>query len=79
MRGYALDACRADGGAAVRPDRALRFLRRVAQAPVSGTDGVGLGEEVHLDTDRVTGSGIRWDGRLRHLAAFRKVAVVPAG
>lgn len=68
VRGYALDAVQADATKATDPSSALRFLRSVAGATATEGPGVGLGNELHLESDTVTGTGLRWDGHLRHLA-----------
>jgi hypothetical protein len=55
-------------------DRALRFLERVQQAERTVAPGVGLGEEHHLQSDRVQGQVLTWDSTLLHASAFALAA-----
>ena len=35
--------------------------------------------QLHLEPDIITGMGLRWDGHLRHLAAFKRSDPAYAG
>jgi hypothetical protein len=70
VAGYALEA----GGASELNDGATpdvqSFLAQVAAAPTAETDAVGLGREVHLESDAVHGVALAWEGSPVHLCAF---------
>ena len=73
VSGYVMDAAvDRDGGGT--PDDVKAFLAAVDGAAVDVQPGVGLGEELHLRAGGLTGSGLRHDGRLLHLAAFALVS-----
>ena len=46
------------------------FLASIDAADLTIQPGIGLGEELHLQSSTVTGTGLRHEGRLLHLAAF---------
>lgn len=52
------------------PTRALRFLHRLATGESHTANGVGLGQEVHVRTDRLVGQALVWDDVLVHASAF---------
>jgi hypothetical protein len=54
--------------------RALRFLRRFATSRSTEADGVGLGREHHVRTDRLVGQALVLDGGLVHASAFALAA-----
>ncbi len=69
LAGYALDAI---GAAAATPavDDVRRFVRAATSAEGRETEAVGLGRELHLAGDGITGFALRWTGAVVHLAAF---------
>ena len=73
VRAALLDAPDAISG---RPSasRALRFLRRLAKAEGTESEGVGLGRERHVRTDRLVGQILTWDATVVHAAAFALAA-----
>lgn len=54
--------------------RALRFLRRLAAGRSVEVDGVGLGRERHVETDRLVGQVLSWEGVVVHASAFALAA-----
>ncbi len=73
VRAALLDAPTAISG---RPSasRALRFLRHLAQGDGTESQGVGLGRERHVRTDRLVGQILTWDTTVVHAAAFALAA-----
>lgn len=69
VTGYALDAMTLEPNA-FDVAAVEQFLAAVDGATVDTQPGVGLGEELHLRSPQVTGVGLRFEGRLLHLAAF---------
>ena len=79
LRGYALDALDAERG---RPDRvtwadgagalalAERFLEALAGCGAQAYPGVGLGQDLRIRGDGITGAGLEVDGSMVHLGAF---------
>ena len=68
LQGYALDLSDAQKTTTVAEIEA--FLEALAGAECAIQPGVGLGEEIHLRSEAVTGVGLTYEGRLVHLAAF---------
>jgi len=54
--------------------RALRFVNRLATARGTRSAGVGLGEELHLRTERLVGQALTLDGVVVHASAFALAA-----
>ncbi len=54
------------------------FTARVLAAAITEAPGVALGTELHLADDRLTGSGLTWEGTVVHLAAFEASASRPS-
>ncbi len=69
VAGYALDALDESDAATGIAD-AKAFVARVAATDVASEAGVGMGTELHLNSDDISGLGLEWDGALVHLAAF---------
>jgi hypothetical protein len=70
VAGYALEASltsKVDDEAT--PD-VQSFLAHLAAAAATDTDAVGLGREVHLESDGVHGVALTWEGRPVHVCAF---------
>lgn len=73
IRGHLLDA-RDEVEGHPSLDRAMRFLRRMGRADGEVAPGVGLGAEIHLRSNRVTGQALVWEGALVHASAFALAA-----
>jgi hypothetical protein len=73
--GYAMEALAAEP-VATPSAHARRFIRRVAVASWSSSDAVGLGREITIEAEGVTGTGLAWDAQRPpvHVAAFAPVA-----
>jgi len=73
VRSNMLDA---PGAARTTPSatRALRFLRKFANASAAVAPGVGLGREHHVTTPRLVGQALVWDDILVHASAFAVAA-----
>ena len=71
LAGYAMEALDAER-APTPPADARRFIRRLAKAQWLWSDAVGLGCEIALEAEGLTGSGLAWsqDRPPVHLAAF---------
>ncbi len=54
--------------------RALRFVRGFARADSLRSSAVGLGEELHVDTDSITGQALVLDGAVVHASMFAVAA-----
>ncbi len=54
--------------------RALRFVTRLGTARGTSSPGVGLGEELHLETTRIVGQALTLDGAVVHASAFALAA-----
>jgi hypothetical protein len=54
--------------------KALRFLRRLAKADAIEADGVGLGVERHIRTQRMVGQMLTWDDAMVHASGFALAA-----
>ena len=77
LAGYALDAI---GQPAVKANGAAvrEFVEATVRAEGRETEAVGLGRELHLAADGVTGFALRWEGAVVHLAAFATDETPPA-
>lgn len=71
LAGYALEALDAEP-VATPATQARQFIRRLAAASWAFGDAVGLGREITVEGNNVTGSGLAWseDRPAVHLAAF---------
>ena len=71
IAGYAMEALTAEP-IATSASKARAFIRRLASAPWQYTDAVGLGREIVIDDQGLTGSGLAWDAERPpvHVAAF---------
>lgn len=71
LAGYSVDALAAQA-VATPSTQARRFVRKMAEASWTFGDAVGLGREITIESNAVTGSGIAWseDRPPVHLAAF---------
>ena len=73
IRAALLDAPeRIEGSPSV--SRALRFVTRIGTARGTSSPGVGLGEELHLETTRMVGQALVLDGAVVHASAFALAA-----
>ena len=54
--------------------RALRFVTRLGTARGTSSPGVGLGEELHLETTKMVGQALTLDGAVVHASAFALAA-----
>ncbi len=70
LRGYALDAVVLESTSAVTTSDAAVFIDQVRAGKVSRSGAVGLGVELQLEGPDITGTGLEWEGRRPHLAAF---------
>ncbi|MEP7286083.1 MAG: DUF6569 family protein [Chloroflexota bacterium] len=70
MRIYALDAVEHKTEAAEPTADAKQFLESAQNAKDETYDSVGLGKDVRLTSDQVTGSGLLWDDKLIHASLF---------
>jgi len=73
VRGYLLEARAVPQG---RPSasNALHFLDKVAKGVVSVNPGVGLGQELRIETPKIAGQALINDGILIHASAFALAA-----
>ena len=79
MRGYALDALerQAEPEKApkiYRPDDTKEFFDLAQKASEEIYDSVGLGQDVRLSSDSVTGSSLVWDEQVVHASLFTAMA-----
>ena len=73
IRAALLDAPeRIEGSPSV--SRALRFVTRIGTARGTSSPGVGLGEELHLETTKMVGQALVLDGAVVHASAFALAA-----
>jgi hypothetical protein len=74
IRSYAVDAIRQKKGEGDMPSRetAETFLRSLASMQAESFGAIGLGEDVRLAAEEMTGAGLIVDGRIVHLSAFQK-------
>jgi hypothetical protein len=54
--------------------RALRFVTRLGTARGTSSPGVGLGEELHMETTKMVGQALTLDGVIVHASAFALAA-----
>jgi ARG/rhodanese/phosphatase superfamily protein/restriction endonuclease-like protein len=69
--GYALEAVGQPDVTASLEDAAA-FAAAVSQTEMLGAPATGLGDELRFESPDVVGLGLAWDGRIVHLAAFKK-------
>jgi len=73
IRAALLDAPdRIEGSPSV--SRALRFVTRIGTARGTSSPGVGLGEELHMETTRMVAQALTLDGAVVHASAFALAA-----
>ena len=53
----------------------LRLLAEILEAEVHEQAGVDLGEDLRLETERVSGAGLAWERELIQLSVFPRKAV----
>ncbi len=70
VRSYALDAVEAPHSPAAAPGAAAEFLARVGKSEPLIRPAVGMGEDVRLTGDGVSGAALRSEQRYIHLCAF---------
>jgi hypothetical protein len=70
VRSYALDAIEAPHAAAATPSAAAEFLHRVGKAEPLVRPAVGIGEDVRLIGERISGAALWAEQRYVHLCAF---------
>jgi hypothetical protein len=71
VRGYAMDALGARRATATLAD-VKAFTAGLSEGRVTEAPGVGLGTELHVDSSRIVGTGLRWEGAICHFAAFTR-------
>jgi hypothetical protein len=49
---------------------ARRFVGKAMRAPTRQAAAVGIGTEAHVESDRLAGIALEWDGELVHMSAF---------
>lgn len=71
LEGYAMEAIGAEP-VATPSEQARRLIRRLASARWSSSEAVGLGQEIAVEGEDLTGTGLAWrpDRPPVHLAAF---------
>ncbi len=74
IRGYALDAidCSSTPRGALKADSADVFLKLVSEANCLATPAVGIGEDLRLISEQISGGALLAFGELVHLFAFRR-------
>jgi hypothetical protein len=70
VRSYALDAIEAPSSAPATTDAAKEFIRRVAGAEPLTRPAVGIGEDVRLNGDGISGAALWSVRRYVHICAF---------
>jgi hypothetical protein len=70
IRSYALDAVEAPHSAAVMPGDAAQFLSRIGGAELLIRPAVGIGNDVRLNGDGVSGAALWAEERYVHVCAF---------
>ena len=72
VRSYALDALESKSDKAVEeaPDATTQFLNAAQQADEEVYDAVGLGKDVRLKSEVVTGSSLIWENHMIHTNLF---------
>lgn len=73
LRSYALGALSSSEGKAKRADdvEASRLLDSILDLDAKSFPAQGLGEDLRIESDSITGGALTQDGKLVHLAAFR--------
>jgi hypothetical protein len=79
LRSYALDALanRTPKSAAADEAEAARLLDSILELDAKSFPAIGLGDDIRLDSDSITGGALALDGRLVHLAAFQTALPTP--
>ena len=74
LRSYALDAIEKQKEPQVAPSQwaAESFFRAVKEAKQDRFSAVGLGEDVRLNAEGISGAGLEYENRLVHLSVFRE-------
>jgi hypothetical protein len=75
LRGYALEALLHSLSASLPFDAeeaALRVFAELGHATVNARAAAGLGDDLRLETGRISGSGLVWQGELIQLSLFPK-------
>jgi hypothetical protein len=70
LRSYALDAIEAPSSEPPARDKAVEFLRRTARSTSEHHDAVGLGKDIRLTGDRVSGAALWAAERYVHICSF---------
>ena len=73
VRGYLLEA-RVDPQGRPSATKVLRFLDKMAKGVVSVNPGVGLGQELRIETPKIAGQALINEGLLIHASAFALAA-----
>lgn len=73
LRSYALGALSSNEGKTKRADdvEASRLLDSILDLDAKSFPAQGLGEDLRIESDSITGGALTQDGKLVHLAAFR--------
>jgi hypothetical protein len=72
VRSYALDALTEPKHPGLGPNEAETFLADLRRAPTSRFRSIGLGDDLRIENGNLTGGALLFDGRLIHVAAFRR-------
>ena len=70
VRSYALDAIEAAKAAPATTDAAKEFIRRIGMAEPLTRPAVGIGEDVRLNGDGISGAALWAEQRFVHVCAF---------
>jgi hypothetical protein len=70
VRSYALDAIEAPHSAPATTDAAKEFIRRIGEAEPLTRPAVGIGEDVRLSGDGISGAALWAEQRYVHICAF---------
>ncbi len=70
VRSYALDALRAPDSAAISAGEMTDFLVRIEKTDCVVRTAIGLGEDLRLTGEGLSGAGLWAEGRYVHLCAF---------
>jgi hypothetical protein len=74
VRSYAVEALEPSTPRHRRPSRTESLLDDISQAEWRGFPALGIGEDVRMEGEGVTGAALVADGRVVHLAAFAEMA-----
>ena len=78
VQSYALDALgkneKEGKGNSVPPSKARNFLESVMKANGERHPSISLGDTISIESKTSIGSALVYDGKILHLAVFRKVA-----